>query len=233
MYQKLSLLVTAVFAGVFFILQNSSADYPGLLLEKAPIKKDIKLNSEVLEEIILLPEEPFDEPEARQIIYRLDHLPPRLLHSVQTEGIMIRLFQDKLTSFPTTQHLKGVTPRGYTNTERTWDEVPGIGGSKLVLVKIGHSEKGSGHGSINLELHELAHSINRYVLDDLYYRMKFTAIWKQEAHLLFPEEDYFLNYEEEYFAEAFAMYYLNLKTNEELEEKAPATHQFFAELESM
>jgi Pro-Pro endopeptidase len=233
MYQKLSLLVTAVFAGVFFILQNSSADHPGLLLEKAPIKEDIELNSEVLEKIILLPEEPFNESEARQIIYRLDHLPPRLLHSVQTEGIMIRLFQDKLTSFPTTQHLKGVTPRGYTNTERTWDEVPGIGGSKLVLVKIGHSEKGSGHGSINLELHELAHSINRYVLDDLYYKMKFTAIWKQEAHLLFPEEDYFLNYEEEYFAEAFAMYYLNLKTNEELEEKAPETHQFFTELESM
>ncbi|WP_240189964.1 toxin [Bacillus sp. P14.5] len=214
-------------------MQNSSADYPGLLLEKAPIKKDIKLNSDILEKIILLPEEPYDESQVRHIIYRLDHLPPRLLQSVQTEGIMIRLFQDKLTNFPTTQHLKGETPRGYTNTERTWDEVPGIGGSKLVLVKIGHSEKGSGHGSINLELHELAHSINRYVLDDLYYKMKFTAIWKQEAHLLFPDEGYFLNYEEEYFAEAFAMYYLNLKTNEELEETAPATHQFFRELESM
>ncbi|MGM0845421.1 MAG: anthrax toxin lethal factor-related metalloendopeptidase [Bacillota bacterium] len=233
MYQKLSLLVAVVFAGVFLIIHNSSADHPGILLEDSTIKNDLKLKSSILEQIVLLPEEPFNESQARQIIYRLDQLSQPLLHSIHSEGIMIRLFQNKLTSFPTTQHLKGVTPRGYTNTERTWDEVPGIGGSKLVLVKIGHSDKGSGHGSINLELHELAHSIHRHVLDDLYYKMKFTSIWKQEAHLLFPEEQYFLNYEEEYFAEAFTMYYLNLKTNKELSGKAPGTHQFIKELESM
>ncbi|WP_421379046.1 anthrax toxin lethal factor-related metalloendopeptidase [Bacillus salacetis] len=233
MYAKISLIVTAVCAGVLFIFQNTSANYPGLLLDQAPINKDLTLQSEILEEIILLPQDPFDEDEARQIIYRLDHLPTGLLQQVKAEGIMVRLFEDKLTSFPTTQHLKGVTPRGYTNTERTWDEVPGIGGSQLVLVKIGHSEKGAGHGSINLELHELAHSIDRYVLDEIYYKMKFTAIWKQEAHILFPEEPYFLEYKEEYFAETFAMYFLNLKTNKELKEKAPATHQFFEELESM
>jgi Pro-Pro endopeptidase len=233
MYLKISLVVTAICAGVFFVLHNTSANYPGLLLDNAPIKKDLKLNSNILEEIILLPQESFDEDEARQIIYRLDHLPTGLLQEVKAEGIMVRLFQDKLTSFPTTQHLKGVTPRGYTNTERTWDEVPGIGGSQLVLVKIGHSEKGAGHGSINLELHELAHSIDRYVLDEINYKMKFTALWKQEAHVLFPEKPYFLEYKEEYFAETFAMYFLNLKTNKELKEKAPATHQFFEELESM
>ncbi|WP_409251099.1 anthrax toxin lethal factor-related metalloendopeptidase [Bacillus sp. SCS-153A] len=233
MYPKISLLVTAIFAGVFFILQNTSANYPGLLLENAPINKDLTLHSDILEEIILLPRESFDEDEARQIIYRLDHLPTGLLHHVKASGIKVRLFQDELTNFPTTQHLKGVTPRGYTNTERTWDEVPGIGGSHLVLVKIGHSEKGAGHGSVNLELHELAHSIDRYVLNDIYYKMKFTAIWRQEAHILFPEEDYFLDYQEEYFAETFAMYYLNLKTNKKLKEKAPATHQFFEGLESM
>ncbi|EDL66002.1 hypothetical protein BSG1_01580 [Bacillus sp. SG-1] len=233
MYPKISLFVTAVCAGVFFMLQNTSASYPGLLLSNAPIKKDLTLQSDILEEIILLPEESFNEDEARQIIYRLDHLPTGLLQQVKAEGIMVHLFQDKLTSFPTTQHLKGVTPRGYTNTERTWDEVPGIGGSQLVLVKIGHSEKGAGHGSVNLELHELAHSIDRYVLNEIYYKMKFTAIWRQEAHILFPEEDYFLEYQEEYFAEAFAMYYLNLKTNKKLKEVAPVTHQFFEELESM
>ena len=233
MYRKSVLFVTVLLTGLFMILQNTSASYPGILLENASIKKDLSLNSEILEEIVLLPKEPFDEDEARQIIYRLDHLPPVLLQRVNAEGIKVRLFQDKLTSFPTTQHLKGVTPRGYTNTERTWDEVPGIGGSQLVLVKIGHSEKGSGHGSVNLELHELAHSIDRYVLKEIYYKMKFTAIWKQEAFRLFPEEAYFLDYQEEYFAETFAMFYLNLKTNKLLREKAPATYRFFEELESM
>jgi Pro-Pro endopeptidase len=233
MYQKISLFVTVIFAGIFIILQNTSANYPGIFLENASIKKDLSLQSNILENIVLLPEEPFDEDEARQIIYRLDHLPQNLLHRVNMEGIKVRLFQDQLTSFPTTQHLKGITPRGYTNTERTWDEVPGIGGSQLVLVKIGHSERGEGHGSVNLELHELAHSIDRYVLNEIYYKMKFTAIWKREAHMMFPDEDYFLEYEEEYFAETFAMFYLNLKTNKKLKEKAPATHRFFKELESM
>ncbi|RIW28487.1 toxin [Bacillus salacetis] len=233
MYPKISLLVTAICAGVFFIFQNISPDYPGVLLEDAPIKNDLTLQSSILEDIILLPRDTYDEDEARLIIYRLDHLPAELLHQVKAEGIMVRLFQDNLTNFPTTQHLKGITPRGYTNTERTWDEVPGIGGSQLVLVKIGHSEKGAGHGSVNLELHELAHSIDRYVLDEIYHKMKFTLVWKQEANFLFQEEDYFLNYKEEYFAETFAMYFLNMKTKKELKEKAPATYQFFKELESM
>jgi Pro-Pro endopeptidase len=233
MYLKISLLLTAICAGVFFVLQQTSADYPGILLKDAPINKDLTLHSDILDEIILLPEDSYDEDEARLIIYRLDHLPASLLKQVKAEGIMVRLFQDNLTNFPTTQHLKGVTPRGYTNTERTWDEVPGIGGSQLVLVKIGHSEKGAGHGSVNLELHELAHSIDRYILDEMYYKMKFTVVWKQESEILFPGEDYFLKYKEEYFAETFAMYYLNLKTKEALKEKAPATHQFFEELESM
>ncbi|WP_420535002.1 anthrax toxin lethal factor-related metalloendopeptidase, partial [Bacillus mycoides] len=46
----------------------------------------------------------------------------------------------------------------------TWDDVPGVGsdiGGKPVMARIGFSERGKGHGSINLELHEIAHAIDR------------------------------------------------------------------------
>ena len=78
---------------------------------------------------------------------------------------MIKLFTGKLTDNPTASHLSGMIPRGYVNNT-TWDDVPGLGGSKTVLVKIGASHKGNGHSSVNLELHELAHSIDNYVFNE-------------------------------------------------------------------
>jgi Pro-Pro endopeptidase len=218
----------------FFVWQQTEASYNGIPLKKSPLRHEVKLKSSgQLEEIIILPEISFDEEEARAIIYRLDHLPHSLLDKVNSQEIKVRLFTENLTDFSSTSHLKGVTPRGYTNTGITWDDVPGIGGSKLVLVKIGHSEKGMGHGSVNLELHELAHSVDRYVWNDIYYEMSFLPVWKQEAPLLFPGEDYFIQYKEEYFAETFAMYFLNLKTKKLLKEKAPATYNYFEEVKSM
>ncbi|WP_412103526.1 anthrax toxin lethal factor-related metalloendopeptidase [Rossellomorea aquimaris] len=210
---------------------HTNADYNGTLLKHSPLKTRMNLqSSKPLDNMILLPESSFDQEEAIRMIKRLDHIPTPLLESAESKDIKIRLFQNKLTDFSTTSHLKGVTPRGYTNKSITWDDVPGIGGSKLVLVKIGHSEKGKGHNSYNLELHETAHSIDRYVLTDLYYELEFMPLWKREAPRLFPDEPYFLQYEEEYFAETFAMYYLNSETRNLLKEKAPATYRFFKEL---
>ena len=54
-----------------------------------------------------------------------------------------------------------------TENDATWDDVPGMGGSHTVFVKIGASDKGNGHGSVNLELHELAHSVDHIVYGDL------------------------------------------------------------------
>jgi len=234
MNRRRILFVFIAAAITFFIWQQTEASYNGVPLKKSPLRHDVKLHSsQQLEEIIILPEKSFDEDETRAIIYRLDHLPARLLEKINNQEIKVRLFTEELTDFSSTSHLKGVTPRGYTNKSTTWDDVPGIGGSKLVLVKIGYSEKGMGHGSINLELHELAHSVDRYVWNGIYYDMSFLPVWKQEAPLLFPGENYFIQYKEEYFAETFAMYFLNLRTKKLLKEKAPATYNYFEEMESL
>ncbi|RHW42272.1 toxin [Neobacillus notoginsengisoli] len=188
------------------------------------------VNISSLEKIIFLPEEPFHIAEASQIVNRLATLPAPLLSKIDKAGISVRLFEGKLTDNPSVKHLKGVTPRGYKGGA-TWDDVPGIGGSNVVLVKIGASEIGKGHGSVNLELHELAHSIDNKVYGHLTQKESFKKVWEQERDSLFPGRDYFLLYPEEYFAEAFALYYLDGETNALLKEKAPLTYEMIKDLD--
>lgn len=183
----------------------------------------------IINDIILLPKDTFNEEEAEKIIARIHNLPPSLLKKIKDNGIYLHLFTTKLTDFPTTYHLKGLVPRGYTNGI-TWDDLPGIGGSHVVLVKIGHSDKGEGHGSINLELHELAHSIDTIVFNGIRSKQHFLKIWEKEREQLFPNQRYLTNFPEEYFAEAFAYYYLNQETRNYLRNKAEETFHFIASL---
>ena len=216
------------------LMGSSQAAMGGILLKDYPshslLKKSLVLNSSnLLGSIILLPTDPFDEQEAVQIISRVDNLPFSLLSKVGEENIKLKLFIGRLTDNPTAAHLEGVIPRGY-KSGTTWDDVPGIGGSKVVLVKIGFSEKGRGHGSVNLELHELAHSIDRYVFNGVRNNRKFQAIWNKEKAILFPGQDYFLAFPEEYFAETFAMYFLGGDSRNLLKNKAPETYHFIRSL---
>ncbi|WML40272.1 hypothetical protein RCG19_00875 [Neobacillus sp. OS1-2] len=150
------------------------------------------------------------------------------MEKIIQNGINVKLFTGKLTDNPTVQQLAGKVPRGY-QANVTWDVVPGIGGSKVVLAKIGSSKKGKGHGSVNLELHELAHSIDRYVFADISGTLEFHNVWEKEQEQLFPGNSYF-HYPEEYFAESFAMYYLNKGTKEQLLLNAPLTYNLIKKL---
>ncbi|GAA0348393.1 zinc metalloprotease Zmp1 [Bacillus carboniphilus] len=200
--------------------------------EDSELKQNLNLdNPSLIESFVFLPTNTaYDSFEASKMIMRLDGLPEWVLERAIEKGIYVRLFNENLTDFPTTEHLKGVTPRGYDNLETTWDDVPGIGGSKLVLVKIGHSDKGHGHGSINLELHELAHSLDRFVFDNVRFDFQFLSVWEQETNQLFPGNDYFLLYPEEYFAETFAMYFYTKGSRDELKMKAPLTFNYIQKL---
>lgn len=216
------------------LMGSSQAAMGGIKLKDYPshslLKKSLVLNSQsVLGSLVLLPTDPFDEYEAAQIISRVDNLPFSLLSKVGEENIKLKLFNGKLTDNPTAAHLEGIIPRGYKGGT-TWDDVPGIGGAKIVLVKIGFSDKGNGHSSVNLELHELAHSIDRYVYNGMRNNQKFLTIWKKEKRLLFPEQDYFLTFPEEYFAEAFAMYFLGGSSRNLLKKMAPETYRFMKSL---
>ncbi len=90
---------------------------------------------------------------------------------------------------------KGVVPKGWEGTGKTWDDVPGLGGSTVAL-RIGFSNKGKGHDAINLELHETAHAIDHIVLNDISKSAQFKQIFAKEGRSLgnvnylgvYPEE---------------------------------------------
>ncbi|GAE46288.1 anthrax toxin lethal factor-related metalloendopeptidase [Mesobacillus boroniphilus] len=197
-------------------------EYPKQSLLYESLKPE---NVRLAGKLIVLPENDFDQSEAAQIINRLMLLPESMIIKAVDSNIKVKLFEGSLTDNPSASHLKGIVPRGYTS-KKTWDQVPGIGGSRTVLVKIGSSEKGKGHGSVNLELHELAHSLDRHVYDGIRHEERFLKIWKHESRLLFPGRAYFLDYPEEYFAESFAMFYIGGLPAKLLKEAAPQTYQY-------
>jgi Pro-Pro endopeptidase len=205
-------------------LKLSDFDEDSILMKYVTIKP-----KKQLENIVILPETSFNQKEAAKIVSRLSGLPIPLLEQIDQQGIHVKLFEGKLTDNPTASHLQGIIPRGY-QSNTTWDDVPGIGGGKTVLVKIGHSEKGKGHGSVNLELHELAHSIDQYLLKEIKFNRLFLDIWEKERAILFPNHSYFLLFPEEYLAESFALYYLNDQTKDILFKRAPLTYEFISNI---
>ncbi|MBE3570863.1 MAG: toxin [Bacillales bacterium] len=211
---------------------HTNASITGVFLKNSNLVNEIRLRSKhTLGDIVVLPEKTRQPIEAEKMIRHLDHLPPALLQKIDQAGIKIYLFNGKLTDIPTASYLKGESPRGYANHNVKWDNVPGIGGSKWVLAKIGCSERGKGHGSVSLELHELGHSVDRYIYNDPFGDLRFHAMWKKEAPVLFPHQSYFIDFQEEYFAETFAMFYLNSQTRAALRQHAPETYHYFADLE--
>ncbi|MCM3566888.1 anthrax toxin lethal factor-related metalloendopeptidase [Neobacillus mesonae] len=226
--------ISFIVTGLFLLsMTTSQAFFDGIRLGDFPRTSQLyqslkNIPSQSLNNIIVLPKKIFDQHEAAAIINRIAALPNSILYNLYHQGISLKLFTGKLTDNPTARQLAGQIPRGY-QINTTWDDVPGIGGGKTVLVKIGFSEKGKGHGSVNLELHELAHSIDKYVFNNISQTKVFKQVWEKEHDQLFSGNSYFL-YPEEYFAETFAMFYLNDKTRNQLKLKAPLTFKLISNL---
>lgn len=207
----------------------SNPQYNGLLLKESYLYKNIDVQSkELIKDIIVIPDNKFNENEAMEIINRISILPTNLLQNMKQKSMKVILFNGKLTDNPSAAHLAGVIPRGYPSNI-VWDDLPGIGGSKLILIKIGHSKQGEDHGSVNLEYHEIGHSIYNYLQNDS-IKTNITLVWKQEAKTLFPNLSYFLDYKEEYFAESFALFFFSDETRARLKEFAPVTYELLSEL---
>ncbi|MBW8350909.1 toxin [Bacillus sp. IITD106] len=227
--RKWLIVLPFLFIIIFAITTTTKATYEGIPLSESDLYAELTLKSGIyLKDIVVLPEDSYNFNEATDIIKRLDKLPPSILSKVDEDKIKIILFNGKLTDNPSAAYLKGKIPRGYPENV-TWDDVPGIGGSKFVLVKIGCSNKGKGHGSELLEYHELAHTLYHLVYNDK--KSEFKNIWAHEAKLLFPNNSYFLNYDEEYFAEGFAYYFSSADTRKLMKKNAPETFHFFAGLQ--
>ncbi|MDM5212111.1 toxin [Peribacillus sp. NJ4] len=236
MKSKKWLTVLALFAFFLSMLSYSLAKDEGVKWRNLPKdnllrQADIFNDNKELQRIFLFPEGKYNEKEALGIVGTINKLPHSLLVKTADRGVRVKLFNGNLTENQSAAKLKGKSPRGYLNKETTWDDVPGMGGSHTVLVKIGASDKGNGHGSVNLELHELGHSIDNIVYDGIREDMDYLKIWGKEVEGLFPGQSYFSNYPEEYFAETFAMFYVNFEQNQLLRKKAPETYSFIKQLD--
>lgn len=170
----------------------------------------------------------YDTNEAQAMINRLDMVDERILAHTNRAGVSIILMDQPLTELPEFEYLSGVIPRGWENTGRTWDDVPGAGGY-TTAARIGYSNPGNGHSTINLELHEYGHAVDSYAAGfTVSGSQEFMNIMAQEKGSLFYDHEVpgYFDVPGEYFAETFAMYYLGGEANARLAERAPMTYQF-------
>ncbi|WP_257148920.1 anthrax toxin lethal factor-related metalloendopeptidase, partial [Bacillus thuringiensis] len=169
----------------------------------------------------------YDQQEASNMIQRISNIDSKTLYALYNKNIRIKLINFPITYLPEYSYLRGQVPRGWEGTGYTWDSVPGIGGNPVVA-RIGYSNYGNMHTSVNLELHETAHAIDRYVFQNISYSQDFLRIHAYEYNS-FSNSSYYY-YPEEYFAEAYAYYYLNSSTHEILKTRAPYTYRFIQNL---
>ena len=164
--------------------------------------------------------------EAQQMISRMNHVENSILYQTSSNGAVFILADTPITEQPEFEHLKGVVPRGHTNS---WDEIPGAGGH-VSMARIGYSAYGRGHSAVNLELHEYGHVVDSFTVGvQVSETEEFRNIHAAELDKLMGENsqrDYY-DIVEEYFAESFAMYYYTTESRTELAEKAPKTFAFF------
>ncbi|GBF71984.1 hypothetical protein PA598K_00214 [Paenibacillus sp. 598K] len=183
------------------------------------------MNAAIRQQLLETPLAPYDAAEAERMASRILELPQGLLDALIDAHVRIRLINGRLTDEPEMLGLRGQTPRGWEHSGLTWDDIPGIGG-KLVILRIGYSDHGRGHGSVNLELHETFHAVDTHVLGRLSASRIWRLLFEQEAQSLFAGTRYEERYPEEYFAEASAMMFYSPETRADVAVKAPATYRF-------
>ena len=189
---------------------------------------DASAESNVLDRVVILEtKDNYDKEEAARMKERLGRIHPDIIQALYDRSIVIKLINFPITDLPEYEYLRGEVPRGWEGTGKTWDDVPGAGGNPSVA-RIGYSQPSEWHGTINLELHELAHVIDSHVFDYISHSKEFTMIHGAEQTGFLPA-GYFTN-AEEYFAEAFGYYYLGGAKKDELKQQAPKTYAFITKL---
>jgi hypothetical protein len=186
-------------------------------------------DDEIIKSLIELPASSYNKQDAESMISRIEQFQPDILARLVQNGVKIRLITGKLTDEPEYKELKGVTPRGWEGTGKTWDDIPGVGGNPVIL-RIGFSESGKGHGSLNLELHETSHAIDIHIFNNISQSDKFTQLFNKESKQLFPANSYMDSYSEEYFAESSCMFVYSSETRNTMKRIAPLTYAFFSDI---
>ena len=225
-YQKSLIAIIIVF--LFIPFNRASAE-----------QKDFSSNhtfaNETLEKLIEVHayDQNYDQSTAQEMIDRIAVLPESILKETVNKGVKLLFIDFPLTDLPEFEHLQGEIPRGWEHTDSTWDDVPGAGGQTAVA-RIGFSEPGYGHASINLEFHEFSHAIDHYMLGySISETAEFIEIHEEEKSKMWPDGSFntdYMEHVEEYFAETSALYYLGGEHKDNLKEVAPKTFDYIENL---
>ncbi|HHT7228401.1 TPA: anthrax toxin lethal factor-related metalloendopeptidase [Bacillus cereus] len=211
-------------------ITNASVSTPSFFLSTFLNSQDLHTSSPASlpqQLIIVQTSGNYNQQEVANMIGRISNIDSKTLYVLYNKNIRIKLINFPITYLPEYSYLRGRIPRGWEGTGYTWDSVPGIGGNPVVA-RIGYSNYGNMHTSINLELHETAHAIDSYVFRNISYSQEFLRVHSREYNS-FSNSSYYY-YPEEYFAEAYAYYYLNSSTHEILKTRAPYTYEFIQRL---
>ena len=224
---------------IFLLLPFTDITKPfqGVMLQAAKGEDDLYQiqqlsNADLLQQLIVVPKQVNDMHSLVEMVQRINKIDRPILQLLVAQGVKVRLFEGNLTDEPLLYYLKWHKPRGWTS-DVTWEDVPGSGGNWLVSAKIGASSAGNGHGSLNLELHEIGHTVYNLLMTSSNYANEFSQVWNEDVHSLFPNNDYFHHYPSEYFAEAFAYYYFDEDSSEFIQKNANVTYEFFNSLNEL
>lgn len=152
------------------------------------------------------------DEDLRVVLAELEKLPLSMLQEMHRFDLRVVVCRDSVTDH--LEALRGVRPRGWPPGS-TWDDVAATydPGPKQVVVSTRQVDgrralpaRGSGHGSFNVLLHEIAHGID--FAKNLTRQPAFLEAYETDLETLLPyERQPGAAGREEAFAEAFARYY--------------------------
>lgn len=236
MLRKLCFLLITTFV-LFLPSIEITRPFTGISLQKAKAFHSYSSvrqlsNYDLIKKLVIIPKQIEQPQQLDQMLTNINSIDRAILMLLNKNGVKIRLFQGGLTDEPLLYYMKWDKPRGWKQ-DVTWADVPGSGGGWIVSAKIGASQAGNGHGSLNLELHEIGHTVFNLLFKRKEFSKTIRQVWEEECRNLYPGRDYFSNYLSEYFSESFALYYYSEETRAELIAKAPKTAQLFSTFETL
>lgn len=180
-----------------------------------------------------------DQKYLNQFLFEISKFPANLNREMIARGSEINLLQGS----GVTADSSWIPTNQATFDGRPWSEVPGSGGHTIlhadkVPTRIVANHLYDNHGSVNLVLHERAHTLDYLYLSS---GVSGSKVWKDLMASNPGIENFineictegYCNKEDEAFAELFAYNYACPATQKDLKEKFPKVSNFFKNLSSI
>lgn len=163
-----------------------------------------------------------------EVLDTYSKLPVRIIHVLRDRNKGIDLVSQSVTNHPQLAHLRGVTPRGWEEGE-TWEGVPGAGAIGSHPTIIAGDSLHQGHGTLDLILHEVGHTVDRFLKNgnlrmDLSSTEMFQGLHRNTPFTILygtHTGNYASSHVEENFADMFAMYFFSERSRRALEQVYP------------